>query len=155
MTRRQRWQSLLWPLVLLALFVGTFRRAAPTLADAAVAAECDSPPPTNGQRIGAADIDRLERCVAIDVGNAELMVDLGRAYAADNRPVEAERLYRRALGIDPANSDVHVWLGELLLRRGDRAGARRQAQDALRWRPNGLAARRLMARILAPADRAR
>jgi len=155
MTRRQRWQSLLWPLVLLALFVGTFRRAAPTLADAAVAAECDSPPPTNGQRIGAADIDRLERCVAIDVGNAELMVDLGRAYAAENRPVDAERLYRRALGIDPANSDVHVWLGELLLSRGDRAGARREAQDALRWRPNGLAARRLMARILAPADRAR
>jgi Flp pilus assembly protein TadD len=93
--------------------------------------------------------------VAIDVGNAELMVDLGRAYAAENRPAEAERLYRRALGIDPANSDLHVWLGELLLDRGDRGGARREALDALRWRPSGLAATRLRSQITGEAYRAR
>jgi tetratricopeptide (TPR) repeat protein len=155
MTGRQRWLSLLWPLVLLALFAGTFRRAGPTLAGDAVAAGCDPLPPTTPRRLAAADLDRFERCLAIDPGNAELLIDLGRAYAAESRLAQAEPLYRRALRIDPANSDLHVWLGELLLDRGDRGGARREALDALRWRPNGLAATRLMSQISGEADRAR
>ena len=155
MTRRQRWLSLLWPLTLLVLFAATFRRAAPSETVGAVAAGCDNLPAADARPIPATDIDRLERCLTVDPGNAELMIDLGRAHAAQRRLQEAEQLYRRALAIDAGNSDVHVWLGELLLNRGDRDGARREAQDALRWRPNGLAARRLMAQISDQADPAR
>jgi hypothetical protein len=38
-------------------------------------------------------------------------------------------MYRRALAIDPA-SDVHIRLGWLLLRRGDKAAARAEAERA-------------------------
>jgi tetratricopeptide (TPR) repeat protein len=155
MTARGRWPSVLWPLVLLAVFAVTFRRAAPRGADLATAGGCENPVATGAEQSAAVDIDRLERCATLDPRNAELMIDLGRAYAASKQPEQAEKLYRQALAIDPGDSDVHVALGELLLGRGDADGARREAQEALRWRPNGLAATRLMSRVSAPAEPAR
>jgi Flp pilus assembly protein TadD len=131
---------LLWPLILLLFFAGTFRRTTSSGNAGVDAAQCDTlPAPASG-----ADLRAYERCLAIDSGNAELLVELGRAYQSQSRSDEAEAAYRRALVIDPHNSDLHVLLGELLLTRGDRAGARREGEEALRWRPNGLAATRLV-----------
>jgi Flp pilus assembly protein TadD len=135
-TSGERWTSLLWPLILLAIFVGTFRRANSIEKAGAVIEGCDTLP----AQPAAAAITHYERCLTLDPADAELLTALGRAYASQERVVEAEATYRRALTIDPHNSDLHVLVGELLLVRGDRAGARREAADALRWRPNGLAA---------------
>jgi Flp pilus assembly protein TadD len=140
--RRQRWLSLLWPLALLLLFADTFRRTNATRDAGVDAAQCDSLP----ARATPADLPEYERCLGIDPSNAELLTALGRAYQAQARTPEAEAMYRRALTMDPHDSDLHVLLGELLFARGDRAGARREGEAALRWRPNGLAATRLAAR---------
>jgi cytochrome c-type biogenesis protein CcmH/NrfG len=154
MTRPARWLSVLWPLLLFMLFAATFRRAPSEAADTSVDRCHDLEAAATAPAV-AADIARLEQCVAIDARNAELMIDLGRAHAASQRPDQAEKWYRRALDVDPINSDLHVMLGELLLDRGDRDGARREAEAALRWRPNGLAATRLLSRALAPPEPAR
>ena len=141
MTATRRWASALWPLLLLAVFIGTFRRADVDADPRAPEAGCDEWP---AQR-SAGDISRLERCLALEPSSAALMIDAGRAYQSSGRVEDAERLYGRALTIDPSNSDLHVQLGDLMLRRGDAAGARREAEAALRWRPNSLAATRLVA----------
>ena len=141
-TRRERWVSFVWPILLLAIFVGTFRRVS-SLHDAGTGAkECETLP----DRPEAGEIPQYERCLALDPANAELLTDLGRAYELLARGDRAEAMYRRALVIDPHNSDLHVLLGELLLARGDRAAARHEAEDALRWRPNSLTGSRLAAR---------
>jgi cytochrome c-type biogenesis protein CcmH/NrfG len=146
--RRARWISLLWPLVLLVIFAGTFRRTASTHDTGVDVAQCDALTATRGP----ADIGAYERCLALDPANAEILTDLGRAYESQQRADRAEAVYRRALEIDPHNGDLHVRLGELLLRRGDRGAARREAEDALRWRPNGLAATQLAARAAGGAS---
>jgi Flp pilus assembly protein TadD len=125
--------------MLLLLFAGTFRRPTANGSAGLDAARCDTLPAP----AAASDIPTYERCLAIDAGNAELLVELGRAYQSQARSGDAEATYRRGLAIDPRNSDLRVLLGELLLTRGDLAGARREAEEALRWRPNALAALRL------------
>ena len=145
-TAARRWLSALWPFLLLAVFIGTFRQTAPDADAGPSAAECDELPAPSR----ADDAPRLERCLALDPSNAALLVNLGRTYQSTGRLEDAERLYRRALSVDASNSDLHVQLGELLLGRGDAQGARREGEAALRWRPNSLAAMRLVARASAP-----
>jgi Flp pilus assembly protein TadD len=138
----RRLLSALWPLLLLAVFIGTFRRAPGNADTASTPANCEDV-------LARADFsatDRFERCLALDDMNPAPLVDLGRAAQSAGRPADAERLYRRALDLDPSDSDVHVRLGELLLERGDAPAARAEAEAALRWRPNGAAAMRLLER---------
>ena len=133
---------MLWPVILLAIFMLTFRRTG-SRAPGIIAGGCDLLAP----RPAAVEISDYERCLGFDPGNAELLTDLGRAYAARGQADQGEAAYRRALTIDPHNSELHVLLGELLLDRGDRAGARREAEEALRWRPNGRSAALLAVRV--------
>ena len=124
-----------WPLVLLVLFLGTFRRAERGTAAQAVGLDCDRPDPIS-----------LESCLARDPTNVALLTDLAAGYESSGRIDLAEGAYRRALSIDPKDGDLHVRLGELLLKRGDRSGAHAEAESALRWHPAsahalGLAAR--------------
>jgi len=148
-TDARRWLSAFWPLLLLAVFIGTFRRAAPDLDAGASTAGCDE----SSAQPGADDVPRLERCLGLDPSNAALLSDLGRLYQSSGRIEDAERAYRRAVAVDPSNSDLHVRLGELLLARGDRPGARREGETALRWRPNSLAASRLVTQASALTGR--
>jgi Flp pilus assembly protein TadD len=101
--------QIVWPLALLVLFLGTFRRT-----------------PQNASAAQAADVDPTDVAV---------LTDLGDAYLKDGRVDLAEQAYRRALAVDPRDGDVHVRLGELLLARGDRGGASAEAESALRWHP--------------------
>ena len=143
MTATRRLVAGLWPLLLLAAFLGTFRRPV-TLAGGASFAGCD------GLAAGSTvDDAAVERCLELDPSNASLAIDVARRLDAAGRRVDAERLYLRALDIDPSNSDVHVRAGELLMERGDAQGARREAEAALRWRPNGAAGKRLLERAAA------
>jgi Flp pilus assembly protein TadD len=51
------------------------------------------------------------------------------AFESARRPAEAEAAFRRAVSLDPASLSVRASLGRFLLRRGDRRGAERVAQD--------------------------
>ena len=117
--------QIVWPLALLVLFLGTFRRTSQN-ASAAQASGADS----------------------TDVA---VLTDLGDAYLKDGRVDLAEQAYRRALALDPRDGDVHVRLGELLLERGDRVGASAEAESALRWHPASTRALTLAERSAPPA----
>ena len=128
--------AVLWPVVLLALVIGTFRRDDGGAAGGAPSGcESDARP---------TDVPLLERCLALDPGDVGLMTDLGAAYESAGRADRAEQLYRRALVIDPHDSDVHVRLGRVLLAHGDRIAARAEGEAAARWHPGGAAARGLL-----------
>jgi cytochrome c-type biogenesis protein CcmH/NrfG len=135
MTFARRGISVAWPLVLLVLFLATFRRAERGAAAQAVGLDCEHP-----------DAISLEACVAHDPTNSALLADLGAGYEASGRLDLAEGAYRRALTIDPRDGDLHVRLGELLLKRGDRPGAHAEAEAALRWHPGSARALGLAAR---------
>ena len=92
------------------------------------------------------DVASLERCLSLDPENAELMTDLGDKYRQSGDDGAAEAIYRRALGIDAHDGDVHLRLGELLLARGDAAAARIEAAAALAVQPGSLTAERLIER---------
>ena len=128
-----------WPILLLALFLGTFRRSAEHAADAEASAACEDDALPG-------DAAALEQCVALDPGDVGAWSGLGAAYEAAGRGDRAEDAYRRALAIDPRDGDVHVRLGRLLLARGDRAGARGEGEAALTWQPGAAAPRDLIAR---------
>ena len=63
------------------------------------------------------------------------MADLGAAYERVSQSNRAEELYRRALTLDPEDGDMRVRLAELLLRKGDAEGARREGTVALAVQP--------------------
>ena len=140
-----------WPIVLLGVFVTTFRRVPTATTTAAATIDCDraAQASTSEER----DLPLLERCVTLDPANVELMSDLGATYEACKRWADAEKTYRRALAVDPRDSGLHVRLGALLLRRGDRDAANAEAQAALQWHLNYAAAMELAARASAGADR--
>ena len=130
--------AVIWPLGLLALFLGTFRQAADP-AGGGVSAACES-------ETGVRDTTLLERCLSLDPTDVGLMTELGAAYESAGRVDRAEAFYRRALSVDPHDGDVHVRLGRILLARGDRAGARNEGDAALRWQPGAAAASDLVTR---------
>ena len=78
----------------------------------------------------------LERCSVVVADDVELMADLGREYEAAKRPADAERVYQRALAIDPDYADLHARLAALMLQRGDATNARAHALEGLRLQPN-------------------
>lgn len=47
---------------------------------------------------------------------------------------EAEREYREAIALNPENADAHAGLASILEAKSDFAGARSEAEEALRWR---------------------
>jgi tetratricopeptide (TPR) repeat protein len=108
---------MLWPLALLVLFLGTFRRA---------------------DGVGSTTMT-----TAVDVVQ---LTELGDSYRASGRTDLAEDAYRRALAVDAKDGDLHVRLGELLLKRGDRRGAQAEAEAGLRWHPGSARALSLAAR---------
>lgn len=137
----RRWIDVAWPVALLLLFAGTFRRGGTDLNPDAAQSVCDSP-----ARLDAA---ALEHCLTLDPDNVELITDLGDSYAGRGDARRAETLYRQGLSIDPHDGDVHLRLGELLLAHGDAASARAEGVAALAVQPGSLAAARLIERAAA------
>jgi len=131
----------LWPLALLAIFVGTFRRSEPDAGTGGAAAPCDR---RDGSHAADA-VERLERCLALDAADVESMIALGDVFVAASRVDRAEALYRGALEVEPHDARVRVRLGRVLLARGDVAGARREGEAALQSYVGNAAALRLIA----------
>lgn len=83
----------------------------------------------------AATVEQLEYCSAMFPDDVELLGDLAGVREGRD-PAAAERLYSRALQIDPDYADLRLRLGRLQLARGDARGALAQAQRALAVQPN-------------------
>ncbi len=116
----------IWPIALLLLFFAAFRRADPgnvTGFAADTVAECEQPE--------GANVALLERCLAAQPDDVELMLDLGAAYESAGRWPDAERVYSRAVRVDPRDGQSHLRLGRAHLALGDVAAARQDGEAAL------------------------
>ena len=136
----RRWIRIAWPLALLLVFAGTFRRAPGGRGSSGGSGVSCAP-----GRQGTATIADLESCVALDPIDVEAMLSLASTYEAAHRGGDAEAMYRRALTIEPHDARAHVALGRLLLARGDTDEARKEGETALRWHVGSAAAARLVA----------
>lgn len=134
------WMRVLRPLVLLALFVAVIRGLPADSRPEPPETNCHFPTPNS------ADAPTLERCLQSHPDDVELMMDLGHAHEQAEQWDRAEAIYRRALEADPDDGDAHVRLGELLLRRGDAAGAIREGAAALKIQPGRAAVLDLLER---------
>ena len=86
-------------------------------------------------RVNAA-IQALERAVTLGPGIPERLNALAQAYEAAGRSAESvERLYRRALEIQPALADVRINLGRFLETQGRLDEAIDQYEEAIREQP--------------------
>jgi tetratricopeptide (TPR) repeat protein len=133
---------LLRPLALIALFAFAGRgleRWSPPV---------ETPLDCNHEHHAAVAVATLERCLDLHPDDVELLTQLGAAYEEAADWGRAEAAYRRAVDIDPDDGDVRVRLGLVLLARGDRAGARREAQAATRLQPGRPAPLDLMRRAV-------
>ncbi len=72
-----------------------------------------------------------EKALRLDPKNASLHYNLGFIHYNANRGSEAEQAYRRALAIDPALPLAYVHLGDIVLKRGDAAGAVRLLREGV------------------------
>jgi hypothetical protein len=97
-----RWLRVIWPAVLLLVFVTNLRDLPDRVHPAAPAVDCDRLPP--------GDLEALERCAAMRPSDVELLTDAGAVYEHAERWDRAEDAYRRA-AIDPQDGDVRVRLG--------------------------------------------
>ena len=129
------WIDTFWPIALLIVFVVSFRRPTTETARAEPVQLCEA---------RQLDVGALESCVEAEPRNVELLTDLGDAYRQAGAGARAEAAYRRALAVDPADGDVHLRLGQLLLDRGDRHAAVLEAQAALRSQPGSRDAAHLL-----------
>jgi hypothetical protein len=137
-----------WPAVLLLMFLAVFRGAgiSDRVRDNAVGRAEDGATPGPAVHIstksGAAgpaaqceqptglDVAALEQCLLGQPDDVELMLDLGAAYEAAGRWTDAEGVYVRATRIDPRDGVVHRRLGRGYLAHGDRQAARREGMAA-------------------------
>src|SRR6266545_1427395 len=98
-----------WPFAMLVLFALAFRGSQTSALN-----DSRSTLSTECVMTDAADVQRLELCLALQPGDVELMLDLGRVYESANRWADAERLYLRAHRVDPQDGDVHLRLATVL-----------------------------------------
>jgi tetratricopeptide (TPR) repeat protein len=70
------------------------------------------------------------RCLELEPRDPVLAGDAGLLYEEAGDDAHAEEMYRRALAIDPAYAEMHTRLGRLLLRQGNTAAARAEAERA-------------------------
>ena len=73
----------------------------------------------------------LELSAAIDADQPAPQLELGHAYAAHDRPADAERCFKRALELDPGSAEAHASLGMIYLGVGIDDGAEHHSRCAL------------------------
>lgn len=78
----------------------------------------------------------VEACVAQHPYDVNLLLLAGAADERAGSLASAEARYRQAIRLDPNDGETRVRLARVLLRLGDRDGAREHAEQALRVRPN-------------------
>ena len=80
-------------------------------------------------------IDTYRRALELEPGHATAWSNLGFALKQLDRLDEAEQALKRAVSLDPAFEEPHLFLGQLAEARGDLPGAIRHLGDAVRCKP--------------------
>ena len=75
-------------------------------------------------------------------------LNLAHAHRCAGDIAEAEKAYRKALALAPADAATHCWLAEILLEIGSYDAARRCCEDALTLQPNFARAHHSLGNIL-------
>ncbi len=98
---------------------------------------------------------KLDAWLAANPADARALFDAGYVADAENRPDDAEQLYRRAIAADPNSFEAHLSLGLLLAREGKPDQARPELQAATTLDPGegGPALKARAWRALAAIDR--
>jgi tetratricopeptide (TPR) repeat protein len=130
--------ALAWPIGLLFIFFIVVRALGERTPPAEATIDCS--------HVAGFDVPAFERCLDVRPDDVGLMTDLGAEHERAGQWDRAESVYRRALAIDAEDGDIRVRLGNILLRRGDAAGARREAVAALAVQPGRAPALALMSR---------
>lgn len=98
------------------------------LAGFALVGRGPAPPTSAAARVcdtaDGAETATLVNCLALQPRSVELLVALGARFEDAERWRDAEAMYRRAVAVDARDADVQLRLSRVLLRRGDREGAR-------------------------------
>jgi tetratricopeptide (TPR) repeat protein len=99
---------------------------------------------------------KLEVWLAQNPADPRALFDAGYVADAQNRPTDAESLYRRAIAADPRSLEAHLSLGLLLARQGNEDDARPELAIAVTLDPGdaGPTVKARAWRALARIDRA-
>ena len=90
---------------------------------------------------------------ALPADDTEVLNALGIAYASAGRRADAERMFRRAMDLDPTNGLAHQNLGTLALLANDLKGAEQLLRAALAIDPALAEAQTTLGVVLAQANR--
>jgi tetratricopeptide (TPR) repeat protein len=69
--------------------------------------------------------------------DTKILQNMAIAFTKTNRPEEAIRAYKSALGVDSSLSGAHYGLAFLFMKRGDRSGAEEHLEAFLAKPPSG------------------
>lgn len=92
----------------------------------------------------------LEKALALDPENADILNNLGAQYFRLFRYPEAEAQLKRAIELDPSSSTAHCNLAATLFAQGQAQPAEKEARRALELSGSNDRARFLLGLILAP-----
>lgn len=91
--------------------------------------------------------------LAVDAGNPQALLGLGRVLAGKGDPEGAKAAYREVLAGDPGHGIAHAELGEILLGQGATAEARTHLERALQLSPELANAQAAYGTVLAQEGR--
>jgi Flp pilus assembly protein TadD len=77
-----------------------------------------------------------QRAVQVAPNSPELKDTLGWIYIKKNIPDDAIRIFRELVVAEPENAIFHYHYGMALNQKGDRAGAKRELEQALQFKPS-------------------
>jgi tetratricopeptide (TPR) repeat protein len=78
----------------------------------------------------------LAKAVELAPESFQAQYELGKSYWALKRNAEAEPHAAKAVALQPGSAEAHVLMGNVLLRKGDAAGALREFKESLKIDPN-------------------
>ena len=92
-------------------------------------------------------INEVEKLLASDPNNVDLLDWLAFMYYSNNDTDKAIETYKRALAIKPSNENQHYYLGNSYFKKNMNDEARKEWQEVIRLRPNSKIAKNAQERI--------
>ncbi len=80
-------------------------------------------------------VDAYKRLLTVDPSNSAAIANLAAALVQTGKLDEAETLLKEQIKVNESSPEVHLAMGTLLLKKGDRAGAKAAFQQGLSLNP--------------------